>query len=556
MKRLKNKITIFSLSLLSLSSLTVLNSCTHDDDTTITDPRRITSDDIKSYADLFDVFWKTMDLQYNYFLEQKKQKGQDWDEIYHTYYPKFAALKTYGRPHEEDQQIDDDFIAASGYFEEIINPIIDRHFNVTIQFPATNSNIITSLNFRGGMLDGKQPNQYPFNSKQEYMEERVVPDAIIRNDIIAGNLISNPDIYYLTFQKFSLASTFEINLADKYLSPGQGNRFVLTEEILSNKASLKAIEDPTMRDAIKAITFDFLKAYNTFSETKEFKTFIAEVNRFKQTEVMRDELIQATKEVSTAYFALPQFDDVTLYGSLYNKATAPYMIDFINLMRSSIRYGHNFPLMTNALSQVLQRAEFYQKFLNPLHQGDIKKIIIDLRSNGGGAVLDARFFIDRFITKNTVFAYQRTREGNGRFNHTPWVAATTHPHTFGIPTNIPIAILTDKGSASMSEITTLMLKSQGSHVVSVGEYSAGATAGLGDTDDFNGGTRDNIAGGKLSFYMPLLAMKDADGIVIEGVGIKPDLYVTPPTEEELGLMLYPDFSDRVLNEAIKHLNAK
>ncbi|WP_286432935.1 S41 family peptidase [Myroides odoratimimus] len=225
-------------------------------------------------------------------------------------------------------------------------------------------------------------------------------------------------------------------------------------------------------------------------------------------------------------------------------------------MDNHVNFGYRFPELTGALSQVLTRGEFYQKFLNPLHKGEIKKIIIDLRSNGGGAVVDARFISDRFITKNAVFAYQRTREGNGRFNYTPWVEAKTKPHNFGIPADIPIAILTDKGSASMSEITTLMLKSQGNQVVSVGDYSAGATAGLGAVDDFNGGTRDEVAGGKLTFYMPLLAMKDADGVVIEGVGVKPNIHVSPLTDSEVSQMTSPTFVDRVVNEAINYLNSK
>ena len=58
---------------------------------------------------------------------------------------------------------------------------------------------------------------------------------------------------------------------------------------------------------------------------------------------------------------------------------------------------------------------------------------------------------------------------------------------------IPIVILLDNNSASMSEISTLMLKSQGKHVTVVGGYSAGATAGLGDSDQFNGGIRGKVS---------------------------------------------------------------
>ena len=103
--------------------------------------------------------------------------------------------------------------------------------------------------------------------------------------------------------------------------------------------------------------------------------------------------------------------------------------------------------------------------------------------------MDARFFTERFVTKPAVWGYQRTKEGNGQFNYTPWVPMQTNPNKFGIPSNIPIAILTDKGSYSMSEMSTMMIKTQGSQAVSIGDFSAGATAGLGSPDDFNGGTR-------------------------------------------------------------------
>lgn len=56
--------------------------------------------------------------------------------------------------------------------------------------------------------------------------------------------------------------------------------------------------------------------------------------------------------------------------------------------------------------------------------------------------------------------------------------------------------------------------------------------------------------------MPLLAMKDADGVVIEGVGVKPNIHVSPLTDSEVSQMTSPTFVDRVVNEAINYLNSK
>ena len=37
-----------------------------------------------------------MDQRYNYFYEQKRADGMDWNAVYREYYPKFAALKLLG----------------------------------------------------------------------------------------------------------------------------------------------------------------------------------------------------------------------------------------------------------------------------------------------------------------------------------------------------------------------------------------------------------------------------------------------------------------------------
>lgn len=71
----------------------------------------------------------------------------------------------------------------------------------------------------------------------------------------------------------------------------------------------------------------------------------------------------------------------------------------------------------------------------PLKVGKIKKIILDLRGNGGGMVLDARTFTDRFITKDAIFGYQRFKEDNNPFSYTPWIPCMTKTTGIGIKGN-------------------------------------------------------------------------------------------------------------------------
>lgn len=558
------KKSIIYLGLALFSASVISNSCMQDNDSSITEPTRYTSNDIKSYADLFKVFWTVMDQRYNYFYEQKRKDGMDWNTIYKEYYPKFAALKSYNSVGVSDVELQADAEKARIYFTEIINPIIDRHFNVKIRVPFSNSGINYTYLFSGGMKEVK-PNIYPFDAKFGYMKDRL-------NDVesrtytysdgsmtyLMGSLKSNHDIYYFSYSSFMLARSLKIDLADKYLSPDPGNSLVLTPAAIESSAELNAIGDINKRNQVKNFTINILNEWNSFPNSNEMKSFNSQIGAFKSTEVLSDSFLNLTQQLLTKSNNLVKHNSTVTYSSVLSSETLPYIQWFIAKMNDHVKWGYRLDLFQNAANKILTSAPFYKKFLNPLHKGDIKKLIIDLRGNGGGAIVDARFFTERFITKSTTAFYQRTKEGNGQFNYTPWVPVQVRPHLLGLPKDIPIAILTDKGSYSMSEMSTLMLKSQGSHVISIGDYSAGATAGLGVPDDFNGGTRDVIAGGILEFYMPLMATKNLNDEVIEGIGVKPDIYVTPPSDAEITQMKNSPktFTDRVMEEAIKYLLTK
>ncbi|SDI93895.1 S41 family peptidase [Chryseobacterium jejuense] len=551
------KKSVIYLGLALFSASVTFNSCMQENDSPITEPTRYTSNDIKSYADLFKVFWTVMDQRYNYFYEQKGKDGMDWNAIYKEYYPKFAALKSYNGG-VSDAEFQADAEKARVYFTEIINPIIDRHFYVKIKVPFSNSGITNTYTFYGGMNEARS-NTYPFDAKYGYMKDRLQDGAVLANNfLLAGNLKSNPDIYYFSFKSFSLSTNFKITLLDKYLSPDPGNSLVLTPAAIESSTQLNAISDVNKRNEVKNFTINILNEWNSFPNSNEMKSFNSQIGTFKSTEVLSDAFLSVTQQLLTKSNNLVKYNSTATYSSVLSSETLAYIQWFIQQMDNHVKYGYNLGQFQSAANKILTNASFYQKFLNPLHKGDIKKVIIDLRGNGGGNIVDARFFTDRFITKSALAFYQRTKEGNGQFNYTPWVPVQVNPHMFGIPGNIPIVVLTDKGSASMSEMSTLMLKSQGTHAISMGDYSAGATAGLGGSDDFNGGTRDAIAGGILEFYMPLMATKNLNNEVIEGIGVKPDIYVTPPSNAEVAQMTNSPktFADRVMEEAIKYLLTK
>lgn len=548
------------LSLVLFTIVGVFNSCVKDDEISITEPTRYTSGDVKSYADLFKVFWNVMDQRYNYFYEQKRKDGMDWNTVYREYYPKFAALKTWEK---KDNMSDNDILAdrkkAIEYFTNIIDPIIDGHFVFSVLLPLSKSEGKTQENFRGGMKN-KPVNIYNFNSKLGYMFNRVDNRVAQRygNFIyMMGNLKTNPEIYYISYNQFAVYNT-SIDFEEKYLMPNPIDNYVLTSDEIEKNPDLNAIKDVNTRNRVKDFTLNVLSQWNVFFTSTDVKSYNEQVAAFKNTEVVSDAFVALTRKLLNTSGSLIAYKSRAVYSSVLNSESDKYITWFIKRMEEHAEKAYNYTVFKDDANDFIFKSPFYQKFLNPLRKGDIKKLIIDLRGNGGGAVVDFRVFVERFVTKGSVWGYQRTKEGNGQFNYTPWVPMQAKPHKFSIPANIPIAILTDKGSYSMSEMSTMMLKSQGSHVVSIGDFTGGATAGLTpNPDEFNGGSQGTIAG-VMRFYMPVMATKDMNGQVIEGIGVKPDIFVEPPTDNEVAAMQSSPatFVDRVINEAVKYLSAK
>ena len=174
---------------------------------------------------------------------------------------------------------------------------------------------------------------------------------------------------------------------------------------------------------------------------------------------------------------------------------------------------------------------------------EFKGIILDLRNNSGGDLLDLNFFGGKLISEDRVFGYSRSKNGTGKFSYLPWIAAGLK-HDVNYNTTIPIIILSDNFSASLSEIMILALKSKSS--VLIGERTYGATGPLSNPDIFNSGSFD--IGNFMSVKTSSAEFRDLAGISYEGTGITPDI-VIPFNPEELALG-----KDRQLEEAIKYLN--
>ncbi|WP_440880054.1 S41 family peptidase [Tenacibaculum sp. C7A-26P2] len=540
--------------------------------------------DVTSYDKLFETFWDTMNNNYNFFNEQET----NWDKVYREYSPKFKALTTFGRSDVNPALAMDEAEIAFKYFADIINDnIIDEHFGLTVNIPLPSTT---------GLYGSDQVSEFfRKNTKYKYTKEdgfvnlfqelknpRIfVSKGVMSNKLdpatrfsggplLSGFLIDDPETMYIRLEGFSITP---MGIETKFPRLNDINNLSGINQVFFSDLKKLDNEFGTLIETLINDNFkDFKTLIKNIIASDEYKTYVNGLDKFRNTELVDDlqgsllpliTFIRSNKKDYTKSFS--DIDSlINTYFGDPNK-TRDQKINLDNLysayLEKTDKYrtvsGFEFEGETGTFDldiilsflDISYPFEIFKRLFNPITNGTAKKIIIDLRGNGGGYVNDARIFTDRFLTKQAVWGYQRTKEGNGRFNYSPWFPNVTAPHKFGLKQDIPIAVLVDKGSVSMAEISTMMIKSQGNHVTILGDNSLGGTAGLGGNDDYNGGSRSNNY--YLDFYMPLMAFKDSQGNVIEGTGVTPDTKVIP-TNEEASAYFTTGF-DPVFNAALEAL---
>ena len=110
-------------------------------------------------------------------------------------------------------------------------------------------------------------------------------------------------------------------------------------------------------------------------------------------------------------------------------------------------------------------ANDFRKGLMKLKKEDLKGLVIDLRGNSGGLLSNAISILDEFVDRNTLLLYTkgRTDKNNKQFRAR---------RNKSISTDIPIAVLINRGSASASEIVSGALQDLDRAII-IGDKSFG-----------------------------------------------------------------------------------
>ena len=144
---------------------------------------------------------------------------------------------------------------------------------------------------------------------------------------------------------------------------------------------------------------------------------------------------------------------------------------------------------------------------------DAPALIIDMRANGGGAELNGTTLAGTFVTEPVVYARRSTRSGPEPTDFTAPRDSILTPRE-GVHYGGPVAVLTGPVCMSSGEGMLLALKAW-PRVTLIGQPTRGASANPKPLALPNG----------VTVWIPSWVAMDADGTILEGVGIQPDVTV-------------------------------
>lgn len=152
----------------------------------------------------------------------------------------------------------------------------------------------------------------------------------------------------------------------------------------------------------------------------------------------------------------------------------------------------------------------------------IKSVIIDVRNNPGGDLSDLNLLVGHLIDKPLHFGFTRYKSGTGRLDYTPWIDAYVNPQDSSKQSMVPIIVLADNFSASLSETVTMAIHTLPTGVF-IGENTWGATGPFTDNKIYNDGPFE--VGDFMSVQTSSAMFKYLDNKIYEGLGFPPDVLV-------------------------------
>lgn len=442
-------------------------------------------EDFYSYMNVNYVFWdqeanKDGELQVN-------QSETDWDEIYSTYSSRFIALNSI------DDVVERNYIALN-YFNDIVSTLIDHHYYVyfkdviineenessDIYLESPSSNEIQSRDYYNEAYQNLDFSQYAYYNFEDYDTDGVtLEDSSNSND--NQSLLNRSELQSFLEQYNYDCDGIDVTTALKMMS-GSGEEEVEEED--SDSADIALIKVCNIPTSLK----DNLSNVSVYS-------------------IGKDSDSEYSSKSLTIISALFDSDDDGVGDTPYLYLSKFYLSFYAN--------------KTNDSEVISVLDNFYSLVFNSNETGSVNKIIFDFRHNPGGSMEDLSYLVAPLIEGDfQSYCYTRYKSGDNRCDYTPLIEnkiSSTTDFQDTIP-DVPVVVLLDIYSASMSEITTIALNQVfDSNVIIMGQRSFGATGPLTNST-FLSGSEDNDY---YYLYTSANALFDLDRISYEGIGLTP-----------------------------------
>lgn len=488
-----------------------------------------------SWESIFLQYWNEMNTEYVHFSDDM---SYDWDSVYEEYLPKFKAL---------DYKSSSDSLKAFRYFKEIAVGIHDNHYNLTVKDGLGNSlstspAMLQKYAAAGGdimdfpdvlWLDSfDQQNLVTINnpdkavSKDELRKiyEKAIDSFFEVTDLYNGKKTTDttatggggdsvygyfhstdgdiesefPDGAYYGYH-FTAFTNAEIAAFEE-----RGDQFVATEwNYVMNAIGIESYFYGVNKDNV------FYVYFSDFGNP----LYLTDIFTKKSLSKEEEEVINASSYLKLLrQFTRGLFEDLEDIKDETLKAKIEEGLKGILGVQG----------MYDALNSVTSHDSW--KVSNTVTKENINGVIVDLRSNGGGAVAFLSKIWGLFFKEETRIGYVRYKAGYSRLEYTPWTSFSiegdyTNDELKTSAYEKPVAVIVNGYSVSCSEISCVAAKLLPTSAI-VGHTTYGGTCPLYSRDIYNGGP---FTSEHLSVYTTTYQFVDVNKNSFETKGITPDI---------------------------------
>ena len=514
----RNKFSFFNFQFSILLCALALSSCRPQSDDLLSygqNDEQAYYDANHSFAGEFKAFWMAMNENYGIW-DFEESFGTDWDAVYSTYLPKFEELD------KRQAQVTDAELMA--LYKQITDTLHDGHMTLQVKNLHTGKYITLSPHLdRVARERGTRQNEESMNittlAKYQTTEvpttyRTLAYDAASSDDIIIEHLDS-------TVHRVNRAAIAYIAKIDAAGGPDEMNN-VVYESVKELKASTDSMMNFFLmpRSSLLAFIAIMRPLYNQLCEK------YALTSQQIGAEMVPIEDMLGEDMVKTIRFAL--FDGNIAYLRLGGCGLTGH---FHPVYKQEPIPGSMYESYHLAVERVWHH---WFDTIQTLHKsGDLGGVIIDMRNNGGGYVLDYQYLLGALLPSGGWNSHQlRVKNGIGRLDFgpiTPFVV-TTYEAEHEVINDRPIVVLANTNSVSMAENTTYGVKSQPNGCF-IGTRTFGGLSALNPDPEAYSETYSGAFGvngttpiwGYIPKYVCLYPNKDGEYKPVEGYGFEPDI---------------------------------